>query len=99
MQKVSYLLLFLSCLLAGCVSTPPHTEFAVAKSALLRAKKFQADKLYPQVYLRALAFYKKGAYNYKRQNHLKARNSFETSIQLAEKAEFKARSKKIRQAE
>ena len=85
--------LFFCVFLSACVSTQPHQEYAIAQSALQAAKKSTADKLFPQAYSKALALYKKGARQYRQENYEEARNSFETAIQLAEKAELKARLK------
>ena len=82
--------------MVSCVSTGPDKEYALAYSAILAAKKSLADKLYPEVYLKALSFYKKAVSFYKRQDYGEARDFFEESIEWAEKAELKARIKQKR---
>ena len=90
---------FCLCLLTACVSTPPNKDYALAQSVLLMAKQFEADKLSPNYYSKALSLYKKAVSLYKRQKYEEAGSSFEESIKLAEKAELKARVKKFREQE
>ena len=92
MKKYVYLLLFLG-FLPHCVSTDPHKDFVIAHSALSRAKKFQADKLYPRSYIKADRLYKKALSFYKAGNYGEAQTYFQDSIKWAEKAELKARLK------
>lgn len=98
MKKITTLLL-VAWFSAGCVSTDPYMEYALARSALARAQESSADKFFPKSYLKAKFLYKKGAIMYEKQNHEEARNSFEESIKLAERAEFKARIKKRKESE
>ena len=98
MQKIVCFLLFIN-FFTTCISTQPNKEYALAQSALLTAKQFSADQMFPKTYSKALSFYNKGVSLYKKQDYEEARNSFEEAIKLAEKAEFKARLKKIRESE
>ena len=84
---------FLLLSLTHCVSAPPHKDFVIAKTALSRAKKSQADKLYPKTYMKANRLYQKAMSEYKQNNHEEAQNYFQSSIKWAEKAELKARLK------
>ena len=97
MQKTLSFLLFFGTLTA-CVSTDPNKEYALAHSALLTAKQFEADKLSPKNYTKALSFYKKAVSLYKKQSYEEAKNFFEESIQFAEKAEFKARLQQLKES-
>ena len=92
MKKYVCLLCFLG-FLNHCVSTDSHKDFIIAYSALSRAKKFQADKLYPHTYMKANSLYKKALSFYKEGNHEEAQTFFQDSIKWAEKAELKARLK------
>ena len=84
-------------ILISCVSTQPNQEYALAQSALSVAKKFEADKLAPNTYVKALYFYKKAISLYEQRDYDDARNSFDKSIDLAEKAELKARVRSFRE--
>ena len=86
-------------LLTACVSTNSYKEYALAQSSLLTAKKFEANKLAPKMYLKAQKFYKKGISLYKKKNYEKAQSLFEKSILFSEKAEWKARVKTLRELE
>ena len=88
-------LCLLSCLLGltHCASTGLHKDFVIAKTALSRAKKFQADKLYPNTYTKADNFYRKAVSFYNQENHEESQTYFQESIKWAEKAELKARLK------
>jgi len=97
LKFLSPLLLFL--LLTACVSTIPNKEYAIAQTVLLTAKKFEADKRFPRLYSKAVTLYQKGVSLYKKQNYDESRTFFEDSIQLAEKAEFKARLQQKKEAE
>ena len=90
MKSYLFLLLFLGSL-THCVSTHPHKDFVVAQTALSRAKKFQADKLYPKIYAKSANFYKKAVSSYNREELEEARTYFQEAIEWAEKAELKAR--------
>ena len=85
--------------LAHCVSTAPNKDFVIAKTALSRAKKFQADKLYPKIYAKANSFYKKATSFYNQENYEEAQTYFQSAIKWAEKAELKARLKQAREEE
>ncbi len=98
MRQLSICLLIFEALTA-CVSTTPNKEYAIAQTALATAKKFQADKLFPKTYSKALSLYQQGTALYNRQNYDKAATLFEESIQWAEKAEFKARFKQLKEDE
>ena len=92
--------LSLLCCVAGlthCISTPPHKDFVIAKIALSRAKKFQADKLYLNIYTKADNFYSKAVFSYNQENYEEAQTYFQESIKWAEKAELKARLKQARE--
>ena len=95
-----YLCLF--CCLAGlthCVSTGPYKDFVVAQTALSRAKKSQADKLYPKIYDKAESFYKKGMSYYEQDKPEEAQTYFQESIKWAEKVEMKSRLKQTKEEE
>ena len=77
--------------LTHCISTAPHKDFVIAKTALSRAKKFQVDKLYPNTYTKADDFYRKAVSFYNQENYEEAQTYFQESIKWAEKAELKAR--------
>ena len=97
LKFLSFLLVFL--FLTACVSTIPNKEYAIAQTAILTAKKFEADKRFPKLYSKALAFYQKGVSLYKKQNYDESRSLFEESIQLTEKVEFKARLQQLKETE
>ena len=92
-------LCLLACLLGliHCVSTDPHKDFVIARTALERAKKFQADKLYPKIYTRALRLYKKALSSYNQKDYGEAQTHFQEVIKWAEKAELKARLKQAKE--
>lgn len=76
----------------GC-SSLPHKEYALAQSALIAAKKAEAQKFSAKHYSKALSLYQKGASLYKQKSYEEAKNFFLESLKEAEKAEFKARRK------
>lgn len=84
--------------LTACSSTQPNQEYALAHFALSTAEKFEANKLSPKTYSKALYFYKRAISLYEQQDYESAKNSFEKSIDLSEKAEFRARVKKLRES-
>ena len=86
-------------LFTSCVSTIPNKEYAIAQTVLLTAKKFEADKLFPRLYSKALSLYQRGVSLYKKQNYDESRTFFEESIQMAETAEFKARLQQMKESE
>ena len=94
-MKFFILLFFLS--LTQCISTTPYKDFVIAQTALSRAKKFQADKLYPKTYMKASQFYKKAVSNYKQNNYEESQTYFQSAIKWAEKAELKARLKQAKE--
>ena len=77
----------------------PNKEYALAHAMILTARKSSADKLFPKTFSKALSSYKKAARLYKRQSYDKARSAFEEAIQFAEKADFKARLKLLKESE
>ncbi len=85
--------------MTSCVSFEPNQEYALAQTALSTAKKFEADKLSPKIYSRAMYFYRKGISLYKQEDYDEARNFFEEAVNFAEKAEFKARVRNLRETE
>ena len=95
---LSFLLFF--GILTACVSTTttPNKEYALAHTALLTAKQFEADKLSSKNYMKALSLYKRAVSLYKKQSYEEARSFFEESIPFAEKAEFKARLKTMKES-
>lgn len=98
MCKVLSFLPFLY-ILTACASVQPNQEYALAHLALSTAKKFEADKFSPKSYSKALSFYRKAVAFYKKQNYEEAENFFAKSINLAEKAELKARIRKLQESE
>ena len=95
-KTLSFLLSFYT--LTACSSTQPNQEYALAQVALSTAKKFEADKLSPKTYSKALYFYKKAISLYEQNDYDSSKNSFEKSIDFSEKAEFRARVKKLRES-
>lgn len=91
MRYKNFACLFILLTTAFCVSTPPHKDYALAKSALSIAKKFSADKVAPKYYSKSLILYKKAVTSYNQKDYEKAGLLFEDSIRYAEKAELKAR--------
>jgi len=95
MKKISLFFIFL--IGTACVSIQPYKEYALAREALFTAKKFSADKFFLKTYLKARFLYKEGVNFYEQHNYEEAKSSFEDSIKLAEKVEFRARLKVKRQ--
>ncbi|MCY4320813.1 MAG: hypothetical protein OXC37_00185 [Bdellovibrionaceae bacterium] len=83
--------------LTDCSSLIPNQDFVIAETALLRAKKFDAHKLYPNTYLKAYNLYRKAIAEYKKENYESAQNHFQESIKGFEKAELKARLKQAKE--
>lgn len=81
------------------MSVNANKEYALAHSALSRAKEFLANKNSPKMYSKALLAYKEGVSLHKRQNYEEAKNFFEIAIHWAEKSEFKARLKRLKEAD
>ena len=96
MKKYLCLLCFLG-VLVHCVSAEPHKDFVVAQTALTRAKKFQADKLYPKIYAKSAGFYKKAVVFYNKKELESAQTYFQEAINWAEQAELKARLKQAKE--
>ena len=85
--------------LTHCASIAPHKDFIIAETALSRAKKFQGDKLYPNIYSKASHFYKKAVSFYNQKNYEESQTYFQESIKWAEKAELKSRLKQSKEEE
>ena len=92
-MKKSICLLFFLWGLMHCVSSDPNKDFVVAQTALKRAKKFQADKLYPNTYGKSTRLYKKAISSYDQKDFENAQTYFQEAIKWAEKAELRARVK------
>ena len=80
-----------SLFLTHCISSPaPVKDFTVAERALERAERAGAQKFYPESHLKAKRLYNKALAFYKQGKHPQAKNYFEKSILLSERAELKS---------
>ena len=77
----------LSLVLISCAGTPPIKEYAIAKQALISAKKHKSHIYFPQRYKNAIKLYKKGTSSFKDRYYGQARNYFEEVIEQGEQAE------------
>lgn len=86
-------------ILTHCVSVRPYKDFAINETALKRAKRFSAHKVYPKKYLKAKSLYKKAQKLMREGSDDSARVYFHKSIRLVEDIELKSRYKQEQELE
>jgi hypothetical protein len=95
MRKLRQFSLFvLGCctfLFASCVSNPPISDYSIARAAYDSAKESGAPRLAPAQWFKADQSYKKAQKLFKDRDYSGAREAFEESRFLSEKAENTAR--------
>lgn len=96
MRKLQQFLLYvLSCCtfltFSSCVSNPPVSDYSIARAAYDAAKEAGAPRLAPAQWFKADQAYKKAQKLFKDRDYSGAREAFEESRFLSEKAENTAR--------
>lgn len=86
-------------LLASCAGLPPIKEYSLAREALSQAKKYRADKNYPNYYQKALKLYRFGQSAFRDRYYGRARDHFMESMEYAEKSEDLTRVKRAREGD
>ncbi len=87
-------ILILSCsvfLFVSCVSNPPISDYSIARAAHDAARDSGAPRLAPSLWFKADQAYKKAQKLFKERDYAGAREAFEESRFLSEKAENTAR--------
>ena len=82
--------------LISCAGLPPIKEYSLARSALLQAKKYRADKYYPNYYSKAVKLYRSGKADFKGRYFDSAGRRFESAMEYAEQSEDLTRVKRAK---
>ncbi len=71
----------------SCAGIPPIQEYTLARTALVAAKKFEANKYNPKSYRKAVYFYKKAKVSFDQRLYELSREYFNQCLEFAEKSE------------
>lgn len=89
-MKKACFLVFLFFLTHCASNTDPVKDWTIAQRALKRAQKAGSEKLALQNYIKAQKLYKQAVSLYRAEQYSQARDYFQKSILLSEKAELKS---------